>query len=176
MIRAEPNFAKTARCIAVIAVLVASIEPVASAQDSRTQPSRSSECLPRATRVGESCDPKQVVVRIEQELDFSIKVPAAKDLQCSATIEIAYTQRDTAVGVEGTIANSVCGASNGDYKLLVSVRDANGLRTLEFSESWQRQDGEPVKFSAAYPIGENVDLLRVRPAQSRCTCADLASE
>jgi hypothetical protein len=46
------------------------------------------------------------------------------------------------------------------------------MQLLEFFESWQRQDDQPVKFSATYPIGENVDLLRVRPTQSRCTCAD----
>jgi hypothetical protein len=30
-----------------------------------------------------------------------------------------------------------------------------------------------VKFSGVYPIGENVELLSVRPVQLRCTCVDV---
>ena len=63
-----------------------------------------------------------------------------KGVQCAATFEIAYTQRDTAVGVEGTIANNVCGASNGDYQLAVRVRNENReTQSLEFLGSWQRE-------------------------------------
>jgi hypothetical protein len=95
-------------------------------------------------------------------------------VQCAATVEVTYTQRDSVVGVEGTIANNVCGASSGDYKLLVSVRnEGRELQTLEFFESWQRQDDQPVKISGSYPIGQNVELVRVRPVQLRCTCADV---
>ena len=66
----------------------------------------------------------------------------------------------------------MCAASSGEYKLVVSVRGNHGLQTLEFVESWQRQDDQPVKFSAAYPIGADVDLVRVRAVQRKCTCAD----
>ena len=122
----------------------------------------------------ESCDPKQVVVRTEAEVEFQLELPPMKVVQCAATIEVAYTQRDSTVGVEGTIAHNVCGASSGDYKLVVSVRNENReLQALEFFESWQRQDDQPVKFSGAYPIGENVELVRVRTVQVRCTCADV---
>ena len=77
------------------------------------------------------------------------------------------------MGVPGTIAHNTCAASGGDYKLVVSVRNENReLQTLEFFESWQRQDDQPVKFSGVYPIGENVDVVRVRTVQLRCTCAD----
>jgi hypothetical protein len=128
--------------------------------------------LPRASRVSETCDPKRVVIRSEKEIEFSIAVPPLESAECVATIEIAYTQRDTTVGVEGTLANNVCAASSGDYKLVVSVRSEEaGLQVLEFFENWQREDDQPVKLSGTYPIGENVDLLRVRPAQVRCTCA-----
>jgi hypothetical protein len=127
--------------------------------------------------VRESCDPKQVVVRSQQEVEFSLELPPLKGVQCAATIEVAYTQRDSTVGVEGTIANNVCGASTGDYKLVVSVRDTNrDLQTLEFLESWQREDDQPVRFSGAYPIGDNVELVRVRPVQLRCTCADVPAK
>lgn len=153
--------------------------PLATAQNplSHGGAQRSPGCLPRATRAKPSCDPKQVVVRAESELEVSLELPPMKIVQCAATIELAYTQRDSTVGVKGTIAHNVCGASSGDYKVVVSVRNENREpQTLEFFESWQRQDDQPVKFSATYPIGENVDLVRVRPVQLRCTCADAASE
>ena len=163
--------------VRVVAFLIAVAAPLATAQNplsNERSPQRSPGCLPRATRTGPSCDPKQVVVRTETEVEFSLELPPMKIVQCAATIEVAYTQRDSTVGVEGTIAHNVCGASSGDYKLVVSVRNENSeLQTLEFLESWQRQDDQPVKFSAAYPIGENVDLVRVRSVQLRCTCADV---
>jgi hypothetical protein len=129
--------------------------------------------LPRASRANESCDRAQTVVTSEKEVTFSLEIPAARTAQCAATIELAYTQRGSTVGVEGTIENKDCGASGGDYNVVVSVRNENReLKTLEFREWWQRQDDQPVKFTRTYPIGENVDLVRVRSAQLQCTCVD----
>ncbi len=137
----------------VVALLIAVAAPLATAQNPPSQ---------------------QGVFRTEKEVEFSLELPPTKIVQCAATIDVSYTQRDSTVGVEGTIAHTVCGASSGDYKLVVSVRNENReLQTLEFLESWQRQDDQPVKFSGAYPIGENVDLVRVRPVLLRCTCADV---
>lgn len=161
--------------VAVVALLKAVSAAPAGAQTPEI--TRSADCLPRASRVQDSCDPKQVVVRSEREVEFSIEVPPPARVQCVATIEIAYTQRDDQVGVEGVIANNVCGASSGEYKLMVSVRSEDrGLQLLEFIESWERQDDEAVKIAAAFPIGENVDLVRVRTTQVRCTCADAPDE
>lgn len=156
--------------IAVAASLTSAQNPLSNEKS----PTRSPDCLPRATRTGPSCDPKQMLIRIEKELEVPLELPSMTGVQCAATIEVAYTQRDTMVGVEGTIAHNVCAASSGDYKLVVTVRNENReLLTLEFFESWQRQDDQPVKFSGLYPIGENVDLVRVRSVQSRCTCGDV---
>ena len=176
----RPKLSRTTghiNAVRVVAFLIAVAAPLATAQNplsNERSAQRSPGCLPRPTRVRESCDPKQVVVRSEQELEVSLELPTMKVVQCAATIEVAYTQRDSTVGVEGTIAHSVCGASSGDYKLVVRVRDENReLQTLEFFESWQRQDDQAVKFSSAYPIGENVAVVRVRTVQLRCTCADV---
>ena len=163
--------------VRVVAFLIAVAAPLATAQNplsNEKSSTRSPGCLPRATRTGPSCDPKQVVVGTEKEVEFSLELPTMKIVQCAATIEVAYTQRDSTVGVEGTIAHNACGASSGDYKVVVSVRNENlELHTLEFFESWQRPDDQPMKFSGAYPIGENVDVVRVRTVQLRCTCADV---
>jgi hypothetical protein len=164
--------------VRVVAFLIAVAAPLATAQNPLSNEksiTHSPDCLPRATRMRESCDAKQVVVRLsEQEIDASVEFPGLKGVQCAATIEVAYTQRDINVGVEGTIAHNTCAASSGDYKVVVSVRDQDReLQTLEFFESWLRQDDQPVKFSGVYPIGENVDVVRVRTVQLRCTCADV---
>jgi hypothetical protein len=176
----RPKSSRTTRRInafRVVAFLIALAAPMATAQNplsNERSVHRSPGCLPRATRARPSCDSKKTVVRAEKEVEFPIELSLTKIVQCVATIEVAYTQRDSTVGIEGTIAHDVCGASSGDYKLVVSVRNENReLRTLEFFESWQRDDDQPVKFSGAYPIGENVDLVRVRPVQSRCTCVDV---
>ena len=163
----------------LVLLLIAVVAPLATAQNpiSPRGAERSPGCLPSASRAKESCDPDQVVVRSEKEVTFSFELPPVKTAQCATTIEVAYIQRGTTVSVEGTIENKDCGTSSGDYNLVVSVRDENReLKTLEFLESWERQNDEPVKFTGTYPIGENVDLVRVRPVQLHCTCAEASKE
>ena len=61
----------------------------------------------------------------------------------------------------------------GDYEIEVRVRDANGdQQVLVFSESWQRDDDQPVAISADYPIGEDVELIRLRSRGLRCACLE----
>jgi hypothetical protein len=134
-------------------------------------------CLPRSSRVAQACEPTTTVVRTEQEFAFSLEFAAPKISRCAAMSEIRYTQRGSMVSVEGTIENRDCAASNGEHKLAVSVRDEHlELKTLDFLESWQRQDDQPVKFGGDYPIGENVDVVRVRSIQLRCTCTDAPAD
>ena len=162
--------------VRLLLCVVAVAAPLATAQNPLAPrgAERSPGCL-RASRAKDSCDPVQVVVRIEKEVAFSLDLPPVKLVQCAPTIELAYSQRDTMVSVEGTVENKDCGPSSGDYNLVVSIRNENHeLTTVEFLESWRRQDDQPVRFAGTYPIGENVDVVRVRPFQLRCTCADTA--
>jgi hypothetical protein len=116
--------------------------------------------------------PTTVTAEVENEVTFSLELPAAKSPQCATTVAVEYTQRDTVVSVEGTVDHQDCAASAGEYRLTVSVRDeSRELKRLEFLESWQRADDQPVAFTAEYPIGENVDLVSVRARPLRCTCA-----
>lgn len=157
--------------------LLLSFAPHAVAQSDAPGAGRSAECIPRASRAAPSCDPATVTLETTQEVTFALELPAVKVVQCATTVEIEYTQRDTNVSVEGTIDHKDCAASNGEYRLTVSVREPSGeLRRLEFEESWQRADDQPVAFKAQYPIGENVDLVSIRARQLRCTCADTAAE
>ncbi len=179
----QPNTSKVTRRIGAFCLLalllIAAVAPLATAQNpiSPRGAERSPGCLPSASRAKESCDPNQVVVRSEKEVTFSVELPPVKTAQCATTIEVAYIQRGTTVSIEGTIDNKDCGTSSGDYNLVVSVRDENReLKTIEFLESWKRQNDEPVTFTGTYPIGENVDLVRVRPVQLHCTCAETSEE
>jgi hypothetical protein len=94
--------------------------------------------------------------------------------QCRAEVELNYAQNNTLASVEGEIQNPTCGASSGS--LVLSVRTANESgeqATQEFTQTWAREDDQAVKFSAEYPIGENVDLVRVRALRMTCTCAEI---
>ena len=63
--------------------------------------------------------------------------------------------------------------STGAYDIVLRIRDESGeIKSLEFSDKWQRSDDQDVKFTADYPIGENVYLVNVRLHDLRCTCAD----
>lgn len=151
--------------------------PAAAQNTDIRSPGRSSECLPRATRAKEHCDPITTVLRVEAALPVTLDLPALRPIHCAAVIAIEFTQRDTVVDVAGTISNSECAACSGDYEVLVSVRNESaGLKTLRFVESWTRQDDQPVSFSAQYPIGENVDIVGVRAQSVRCACLAVHKE
>jgi hypothetical protein len=116
-------------------------------------------------------------VEIEKEATVTVKLPPIETVHCDATFAIDYTQRDSMVSVDGTIENKACAASRGEYKLAVSTRDEHGeLQTSDFLESWQREDDQPVRFKRDYPIGKNVDIVRVRPVPLACSCTDKSAE
>lgn len=157
----------------LLPLLLLTNAPTALAQPAPIEVAAPSACPPSASRARERCEPEATVVTLEQELTFSIEVPALAIVQCAAAIEITYSQRDTVVRVVGTLDHEDCAASSGEYAVTVRIRDeGREVKTLEFTERWQRADDEPVRLSADYPIGANVDLVAVRVQQSRCTCAD----
>jgi hypothetical protein len=130
-------------------------------------------------------EPAERIVSCEKKIDLRLDIPVTvtttinvhQNAYCAATYAVEFTQKDTKAGVAGVIENKDCGASSGEYKLLVRVRDETGeAKTLDFLGSWQRDDGEPVKFGGDYPIGNNVDLVSVHVVQVRCTCADAPAE
>lgn len=154
----------------LIGSLGSQIMAQSAAQDPRGG-ERSPSCLPRATRLREHCDPVRVVVRAEGKTEVALELPTPETVHCAAVIGIEYTQRNTVVSIAGTIANADCAACDGEYEVVVTVRDQDlGLKTLRFVESWQRRDDQPLSFSLEYPIGQNVDLTSVRARQLRCTC------
>ena len=126
-----------------------------------------------STRVDVEKEGPSTRVVVQTEIPIEIELPAQTTTQCDATIGLEYTQRDTLVSVEGSIENGTCAASGGDYTIVVSFRGETGeLKTLEFGETWQRRDDQPVEFSTDYKIGENADLVGVRSRRLRCVCAD----
>lgn len=99
--------------------------------------------------------------------------PAGK---CQATLDYNYYQRNTMAAVEGTITNKDCGASGGEIIFQVSHKDASGeIVSNDFTSSWQRKDDTQVTVKVQFPIGENVDLSRVRVRRISCTCAETAA-
>ena len=120
-----------------------------------------------------ACERERETVRDEREIKFSLELPALRSTQCEATAETRYSQRNTVARVESTIEIPECTMASGEMTLSVRVRDeAGAIKPLEFEASWQRSDDEDVRFTADYPIGENVELLSVRMRGLRCTCAD----
>ena len=113
------------------------------------------------------------VERSVQKTD-KMQLEAAPHKQyCQAEITIEYTQRNTAAGVKGTIANKQCGPSGGTYNLSVRYKDTAGeVRNDEYEETWQRDHDGDIDIEASYPIGENADLIRVRARKIVCICAE----
>jgi hypothetical protein len=109
----------------------------------------------------------------EREFRLTLERPAIELAQCQANIAIDYVQINSVASVSGVIENEDCAASGGEYTIQARIRDDNGeSTTLDFPETWQRDDDQPVEFSAEYPIGNNVQLVRVRSRGLSCTCAE----
>jgi hypothetical protein len=142
-------------------------------------PASNGGCEPRTSRAARPCEPTPETAKLEVEMKttFSLEAPQQVSRQCAVTMEIVYTQKDTVASVEGTIDHEDCGASAGEHRLTVNVRDANReVQSLAFVHAWRRDDDEPVTFKAEYPIPSDVDLVSVRPRQLSCTCADAPVE
>jgi hypothetical protein len=104
-----------------------------------------------------------------------VSLPDVVIANCEATILFEYSQRGSNARVSGEIENPTCAASEGSFT--VSLRTSNDnfeQTTLDFEESWQRDDDQPVAFSRDYPIGDNVDLIRVRTSKAVCKCTAVA--
>src|SRR5262245_54497118 len=112
------------------------------------------------------------VVSHEQKIDLSFKLHAPSTLQCSATT--TTEQRNAVAHISSTFAIADCPQASVAFSVAVRVKDESGEEKppLEFSETWERTDANDVKFTADYPIGENVDLISVRLRGLTCTCGD----
>lgn len=112
-----------------------------------------------------------LIIRHELESTTHIAVPEIGSLDCKADILVQYLQRNAIARVDGTIHNGSCAASRGSFVVSIRTLDESGeLKTQDFSESWMRDDDQPVTFSDDYEIGEDVDLVSVRAVKIQCKC------
>lgn len=110
----------------------------------------------------------------QQQINVPIHAPAPAlvSAQCGATATTEYRQANTVARVNGALAISDCAAASGTYTVIVRIRDeSDAEKLLEFNETWQRSDDQDVKFTADYPIGENMYLMSTRIRNLTCTCA-----
>jgi len=109
---------------------------------------------------------------------FTVKLEAPHHKQyCKAGASIEYSQRDVIARVNMEINNDDCAASSGSYTMSVRLRNDEGeVINLDFDESWQRADDQPILLKREYPIGKDVDLIRVRARKMKCVCAEIDSE
>jgi hypothetical protein len=132
---------------------------------------------PGGSRIRENCETETETVRLEQEIRLQFKLaPPPTELQCSASTTTASEQRNTIARINTTLEIRDCTAASGTFTVALSIKDDSGAQTpLEFTETWQRSDEADVRFTADYPIGENVELVNARLRRLTCTCADPAT-
>ena len=156
-----------------------SLALVAAAQNRDDVGSCQSLSSASRTRSSECSDSDEEKSVERSEIEFTIKIdrPPIQLAQCQANLAIDYVQIGAIASVDGVIENETCAASNGEYTIRARIRDENGeTTTLNFPETWQRDDDQPVNFTAEYPIGENVELVNVRSRGLRCECVEPEEE
>jgi hypothetical protein len=117
-------------------------------------------------------------VNNEAEIKHSIELEARYAVHaCKAQLELEYYQKGADVHVDSVLSNAACAASSGSYVIEVRYRGADDVVvSRRFDETWERSDAAPVRASKVYPVGDNVDVVRVRPRKLRCTCSDVGDE
>ena len=114
---------------------------------------------------------------INIETELIIKAPEEeKSLVCTGEVSLLYSQLDTIVEVETEINNEDCGASFGNYTLRIKTRNEAGeTTTTNHTESWSRENSNPVSLVKNYSMNGDVDLASVRVRASfndLCTCKE----
>ena len=119
----------------------------------------------------------ETAIRSERELTITIDPVSRPTGRCAAAVEVEYAQWNDTVRLNGVIENETCAASGGDYTVDVLIRaDSGEVSTLSFEESWSRDDGDDVGVESEYPVGENVEVLRVRTRRVSCRCVSAPEE
>lgn len=114
----------------------------------------------------------------DKPFEMSVSVPMKYNTaDCEAKLNIEYFQSGDNAEVSSTLTNSECDASFGSYTVQLRYRgESDELETVDYDETWKRDDTEPVVAKRQYFIGENVDLVRVKSRSLTCTCVDEAAE
>jgi hypothetical protein len=159
-------------------LLLVALVTTAAAQDDADHRVSVCQTFASASRTRVACgEEDQKVLRSETELTLSLEIPPPINRQCETKIDLEYSQRDTIARATGVIKNETCAASEGQYEIEARIENENGeSQSLIFEESWQRDDDQPVEFTADYPIGENVELIRLRSRGLSCSCVDPVDE
>ena len=121
-----------------------------------------------------AADDDEQQINNEAEIRHKIELaPPEADNACKAVLELEYYQKGHEVRVNSELTNPDCSASSGTYSIEVRLRDDDGnTSSKSFDEVWARNDAEPIILSRDYLVGDNVDVLRVRPRKLRCECTD----
>lgn len=114
---------------------------------------------------------KEISNTLTKSKTIEIKLESESGM-CQATASLDYFQRGAEAQVETSIDTDDCGAAKGDYVVKLTIR-ADGdqeSKVLTFDETWERSEDTPVETMRRYPIGDGVDLLRVKTRKLSCTC------
>lgn len=108
---------------------------------------------------------------------FEIKLESSPGI-CQATASLDYFQRGNEAQVETSVHTEECGAAEGNFVVSLTVRGDGDdePRVLNFEETWERSDDIPVESMQRYPIGDDVDLLRVKTRKLSCKCTSAAGD
>ena len=113
----------------------------------------------------------------EKKYTIKFDAPSSARKYCRSSIAIDYLQKNTAAIVNMTLENLDCTASSGSYTVAVRVKDENNeSQTIEFDETWLREDDRSLANRREYPIGNDIDLISVRIKRQKCVCAEIVDE
>lgn len=133
-------------------------------------------CLPALAFLGfgTTADAQEQLEHSAESAEFQIKVPVEVHYgadACAARLALEYYQKNTDAHVTATLTNPTCAASEGSYVLRIRYRrDSGESEQIEFEETWSRDDDANIVTEKVYPVGEDLQITRIRSAKLRCYC------
>ena len=102
----------------------------------------------------------------------------SKSGKCQATAATDYLQYGIEAQVDTSIDTEDCAVAKGNYVVILMIRTDKDKepQMLSFEESWERTDDAQFESIRRYPIGDDVDLVRVRIRNLSCTCTEQSAE
>lgn len=130
------------------------------------QPSTAQDQASRLSEKSQDSESRSMEIKVTNTIKLEHRAGG-----CKANLQLEYWQKGDVAEVQSTLTNAECGASSGDYTIQVRYRGDDGeITTDEYEETWARADAQPIVTTKQYPIGADVDLVRVRSRGLNCEC------
>ena len=149
-----------ARLFLLFGITLFCLAPVARGQDTTIEQSSTDHST-------------KIEAHLEKKYTVKLELTPPPTRRCHVRVTMDYLQKNDVAKVDSMLENEDCAASSGSYTVSIRYRDQNNeQQRVEYDETWEREDDQPLTITKDYFAGKNVDITRVQPKNLTCLCAE----